>query len=224
MLEEDEPVLRQFVIDRLERVHIAVEGGIEIGLAGEIRSIGDPYGERARAELAADLDTFEIVLDRLGAGARIGMGEGTEFVGAYLVFRILEGVGIHRIEGEIMGRRLLAQRAIVRDLVPGDMRRDRGGRSGELVDDAAILDLVEDVPGLARPRKARETGAASAHPPGRHRDGIIHRPLCHRFDIDPASCELAAKRRMVLSQMRFLFAVLLGDEISGDGKRHIPDT
>src|SRR5690606_11773969 len=118
----------------------------------------------------ADLDAFEVVLDRLPAGGGIGMAERAELVGMRLAGCVGERVGVHGVEAESEARGRLLQPVRIR-LVPGDVQRHGGRGAGQLVDDAAVLNLVEDVARLARAGEAGEAGAAGPYAPGRDGDG-----------------------------------------------------
>ena len=150
---------------------IALEGAREMALAGEIRAVADPDGQRLRADLAAEMDAFEIVLDGLQADGLIRMAERPELVGKLLAGRILEGVGVHRVEAKAQRFRLLLQLGGVGDPVPGDMQGDARRSAGQAVDDGAVVQLVEDVARLALAREAGEARAAGADAPGGDGDG-----------------------------------------------------
>ena len=81
---------------------------------------------RARAEDGADLEAFEVVLDRLPPHCRIRVAEAAEFIGQRLRRLILKGVGIHRIEEQPARLGGRAQIDEVGGLVPGDVQRDAG--------------------------------------------------------------------------------------------------
>ena len=80
-----------------------------MALAGEVRAVADPDRQRLGAERLADLDAFEIVLDRLPARRGVGVRERAELVGERLARLVLEGVGVHRVEAEAERRRLVLQ-------------------------------------------------------------------------------------------------------------------
>ena len=113
VLDEHLPVGGQRGVDFAHRVDIAVERLGEVRLAGEIRAVGDPHRQRLRAEPLADLDTFEIVVDRGAAHRRVGVAQRAELVRKRLAGLVLEGVGIDRVEGEAARFRRLAQRGEV---------------------------------------------------------------------------------------------------------------
>src|SRR5215472_12927150 len=167
VLEEYPPVSRERRDDLAHRVNIAVERLGQIRLAGKVRAVGDPDGQRFRTELAADLDAFDVVRDRLSAHTRISMRQRAELVRKLLPRLILERVGIDRVEDKAVHRSLFAQGGIVVDLVPRNVRRDRRCRPRQSLDHGTIVDLLEDVARLARPRKAGEPRATRADAPGR---------------------------------------------------------
>ena len=49
-------------------------------LAGEVRAIADPHRQRGAAELTADLDHFDVVLDRLRAHRGVAVRQAAELV------------------------------------------------------------------------------------------------------------------------------------------------
>ena len=110
----------------MQAVEVAIERAAEVQLAREIAAVADPYRMRARAEGGADIEAFEVVLDRLPPHRRIRVAEAAEFIRQRLRRLILKGVGIHRIEvqpARLGGR---AQLDEVGGLVPGDVQRDAG--------------------------------------------------------------------------------------------------
>ena len=121
------------------------------------------------------------------------MGERAKLVGQALVALVLKGVGIHRIEAQLVACRLLAERIVVSHLVPWKMRRDVGRNARQLVDDATILKLVMNVAWFTGARKARKARATRAHAPGRHGNGEAHGTLGHRLDRDATPRELPAE-------------------------------
>ncbi len=69
---------------------------------------------------------------------------------------------IIRVEGEAKTVRLLPQAAHILHLVPRNVERDGRRQARQLVDDGAVVQLVEDVARLAaagKPGKARAAGA-----------------------------------------------------------------
>ena len=92
-------------------------------------------------------------------------------------------------------RRLLQPLRI--GLVPRNMQRDGGRGARQLLDDGAILDLVEDVARLAAAGKAREARAAGADAPGGDGDAERRDLVADRVDVDAAPVELLAERVVV---------------------------
>src|SRR5262249_11403324 len=88
--------------------------------------------------------------------------------------------------------------------------RRRGAR--ELLDHAAIVELVEDVARLAGAGEARESRAAGAHAPGRNRDAELADARGDALDVDIAPPQLAAERLVVLLERRQGGLVLGVDE------------
>ena len=192
VLQQHPPVVGQGVIDLGGRLQIAVEAAGEVLLAGEVGPVADPDGEVPGAELPTDLDAFDVVLDRLGAGRRHGRGERAGGVGLGLAGLVLEGVGVHRVEAEAERGGLLAQGGVVAHLVPGKVRRDARGDAAQLLDDGAVLQLLVDVGRLAGDRELGEARAAAPRAPGRHGDREAGHPVLDRIDGDALALELAA--------------------------------
>ncbi len=104
------------------------------------------------------------MLDRLAAGAGIGVGERAVFVAQGLAGGVREGVGVDGIEAEAQGIGLGFEVFGV-GLVPGDMEGNGGRGAGQLVDDGAVFELVENVAGFATSGETGKAGAAGAHAP-----------------------------------------------------------
>ena len=134
------------------------------------------------AELLADLDTLQIVFDGLLPCCLVGVGERAELVGERLALLVLKGVGVHGIEAQLVLRGFLAKGVVVGHDVPRNVRAHGAGRTRQLVDDAAIFQLVVNVARLAGAGKTRKARAAGADAPGRHGHGIVHGAFGHRFD------------------------------------------
>jgi hypothetical protein len=165
VLGEDAPIIRKRRVNCLHRVEIAFEGPGEIALAGEVGAVADPDRQCLGTERLADLDAFEIMLDRLAPGRGIGVGEGAELVGMRLTGRVRKGVRVHRVEAQAERRALLLQGPKIGDLVPGDMERHGRRRPRQLLDDGAVFKLVEYVARLAGAGETGEARAASADAP-----------------------------------------------------------
>ena len=89
VLGEQAPVLRQRRVDRLHRIEIALEAPREMRLAGKVRPVADPDGQRLGADRLADLDAFDVVLDRLArATPGIRVAQRAELVGLRLPGRV----------------------------------------------------------------------------------------------------------------------------------------
>ncbi|MET4688785.1 hypothetical protein ABIA13_003230 [Sinorhizobium fredii] len=94
-------------------------------------------------------------------------------------------------------------------LVPGDVQRDGRRRPRQLLDDAAIFELVEDVARLAQAGKAGKARAAGADSPGGNGDAIGGDLLLDGVDVDAAAREPLAEAFVVAPQ-RFLPPGILG--------------
>ena len=157
-----------------------------------------------RAEGLADLDAFEIVLDGLPARAGVGVRERAELVASWPApcasEKVLEFIASK--PSPKRARRLLQPVRV--GLVPRDMQRHGRRRARQLVDDRAVVELVEDVARLAGAGEAREARAAGADAPGRH--GHVERRdlVADRVDRDAAPRELLAEVRVVGCRARAL--------------------
>ncbi len=167
VFEQHAPVVRQGRVDLVCAVEVAVERGPEVLLAGEISAVADPDGQGGRPELAADLDAFDVVGDRLVAHRLVGRGQAAVLVGMDLAGLVLKGVGIDRIEAQVQAFGLFAQGPVVADLVPGEMRRNPGRDPAKLLDHPAVLKLFVDIGGLTGDRELGEARPAAPRAPGR---------------------------------------------------------
>ena len=119
-----------------------------------------------------------------------------------------------------MGCRLLAQCVVITHLVPGKMWRDIWRGACQLVDDAAILQLVVDVAWLTRTGKAGKTRTACAHTPGRHGHGKVHGALGHLLDRDAAPCQLPSQCGKVFRQLIIGLGIPTADKVGRNREAH----
>src|SRR5690606_20448224 len=145
-------------------IQITPEGTGKIHLAREVRAVPDPYRQRLRAQFLPDLDAFDVVSYGLTAHGRVRMRKRAELVRVRLTLRIGKSVGVLRIDRQAEAGSCLPQTLRIR-LVPRDMQRNGGCRARQLMNDGAILDLVEYVARLARAWKTCKARTASAHAP-----------------------------------------------------------
>jgi len=75
VLQQHPPIRRQRCVDARRRLEVPVEGARQILLTGEIAAVADPDGDRFGAELLADADAFEVVLDGLLSRGGGGAGQ-----------------------------------------------------------------------------------------------------------------------------------------------------
>ena len=141
------------------------------------------------------------------------MRERSKLVRLGLSSLILKRVGIHTIKTQLVRRRLLAQCAVVRNLVPRDMWRNSWRGARKLVDHTAILQLFMNAARLAGTGKASKPCAPCAHTPGGNGHRISHGANGHCFDINAASLQLAGQCRVIFVMRGHRFCVLSGDEI-----------
>ena len=142
-------------------------------MAGEVGTVANPHRQRLAADLFADLDALDVVRHGLGAHAGIGMGQAAELVRQRLVLLVGKGVGVDRVKPQAEGLGVLAQFFVVVDLVPRKVRRHGGRAAHQLVDHAAVLQLVEHIARLALAGEAGEARAAGAHAPAGHGHGEL---------------------------------------------------
>ena len=115
---------------------------------------------------------LEVVLHRLGADLRVGVGQAAE-----LVVVVLEGVGVDRAEPhpQVLGVR--RELAVVVDLVPRDVQRHARRQPGELVHLRGVGDLLLDAARCAGGAEHLEAGAGVAVGPGRDLDRELGEPV-----------------------------------------------
>ena len=186
------------LVDLAQALEVARQGVPHVHLPGEVASVSHPHGVGAGPQLRAERDAVAVVLHRLIADGGVGVAEAPELVREELARLVLERVGVHRVDEQParLCERLELRRAV--RLVPGDVQRDAGGRSHELQDDLAVLELLEDVARLAGRGEAREPRAARPHAPGRHGHAEAHRAAGERLDVEAAAGELAPEVLVVL--------------------------
>ena len=138
--------------------------------------------------------------------------EAAELVGERLAGRILKGVGVHRVEAEAAPFGVVDQFGRIVVAIPGDVQRDARRRAGQLMDDGAIVELVEDVARLADAGEAREARAAGADAPGRHGDRERGGLRLHLVDVDVAAAEHVAERLVFALQRLERGLVLVADQ------------
>src|SRR5450756_312397 len=97
-------------------------------LAGEVRAVAYPDGQRPGAERLANPQAFEVVVDCLVADPRVGVGQAAELVRVRLPRLVFEGVRVDRCQRQATaGRQRLERGRVVRAVpgyVPGDLRCD----------------------------------------------------------------------------------------------------
>ena len=126
MFEQHPPIIGQRHIDLRCRVEIAVERAAQILLPRKISAVADPDRQRGRPQLPPDLDTLDVVLDRLLACRLQRRSERAGIVAIGLPRLVLKRVAVNRIEPEAKARSFFAQRGIIADLVHGKWGETRG--------------------------------------------------------------------------------------------------
>src|SRR5262249_16036279 len=165
------------------------EGLACVELAREVPPVADPDGVGPGPELLPELEAVEVVVHGLPADRVVGVAEAPELVRVPLALLVLERVRVHGVEEEAAGLGEGAQLARIVRLVPGNVEGDSGGGPRELEDDRAVLDLLEDVAGLARAGEPREPRAPRAHSPRRHRHAEGRGFRDERLDVEAAPGE-----------------------------------
>ena len=132
-----------------------------------------------------------------------------------LIRLILKGVGVHRVErqSDFLG---LAVQIGRRLRVPWDMQRNRGRGSGQAMDDAAVVQLVEHIARLARAGETGEAGAAGSHTPTGHGDAIGGDLVLDGRDVDAASVQIFAQSVIIRPERRGGLVVGLLDDVRFD--------
>ncbi|KAE8236212.1 hypothetical protein A4X03_0g9517 [Tilletia caries] len=82
------------------------------------------------------------------------------------------------------------------------MQRNRRRRPRQLLNDAAIVELVEDVARLSLPRKAGKAGTTGPDAPGRDGDGEFGNLGDDLANVDAIASELLAEGRIIGSEGR----------------------
>jgi hypothetical protein len=100
VLDEQPEVVGQRRVDRAQALEIALERAPEVDLAREVAAVADPDRVRARAELHAELEAVEVVLDGLASHGRVRVRQASELVRQLLSELVLEGVRVHRVDEE----------------------------------------------------------------------------------------------------------------------------
>ena len=160
------------------------------------------------------------MLHRLLPRGLAGVRERAKFIGVPLALLVLKGVGIDGVEPKFKLRRFLPQRVVVIHDVPWKMRRDHAGAARQLVNDAAIFQLVMDVARFARARKAGKARAACANAPGWHSHGIGHCPSHEVFDFDTTPVQLPGQMGKVFPVGGKVLVIVGCNKTGCDGERH----
>ena len=144
------------------------------------------------------------------------MGERAVFVGQWLVDLILKGVGVHRVEPKVVLRRFLPQGVVIAYFIPWDVGRDGAGASRQLLDDAAIFQLVMDAARLPKAGEAGEPCAAGADAPGRDGDGPGNGTGGQRLNIKASAGQLAAQSAEIILVRGVGIGIQRADQVGGD--------
>ncbi len=189
-------------------------------LPGEVGAVADPHGVGTGAELRADLEALEIVLDGLVADRLVGVTQAAELVGVLLSRLILEGIGVGGVDEQAPGRRKRLQLRRALGAIPRNVQGHAGRDPHETKDRLAVLELLEDRLWFAGRRKPSEARTAGGQRPGRYGDAKRHREIGDHLDRDAAPRELLAEMRVVIIQGRAAALVVLGDAFVGQWEAH----
>src|SRR5688572_29858595 len=171
-------------------------------LSGEIAAVANPDGMRAGSQRGADLETFEIVLDRLTPHRGIAMTETAELVRQRLSGAILKRIRVDRVDGEPACLRVRPQLAGIPGCVPWDMKGYARSGAREPEHHLAIVELLEHIPRLAGNRKAREPRAARSQAPRWHGHVERHEARDERLGIHTPASELPGEVFVILLERR----------------------
>ena len=141
------------------------------------------------------------------------MCQAAELVREALVGLVLERIGVHGVEVQPTRTRVLVQHLKVVGAVPRDVEGHRRRRPHEAEDRRAVVELVEDVAGLARAWKSREPRAAGSDAPRRHGDAKRCRTRRQRLDVEAAPPQHLPEVLVVLGQRGLVPAVVSRDQV-----------
>ncbi len=113
-------------------------------------------------------------------------------------------------------------------LVPRDMQRNGRRRSGQLMNDGAVVQLVEDAARLAGAGKAGEARATRADAPGGNSHEELLRPLSSSASIStPRASKICAERVVIGLESRRPLGIFLGNQMLRNlkiGHQILPET
>ena len=105
--------------------------------------------------------------------------------------------------------------------VPRNVQRDAGRHARRPEDDLTVLELLEDVPGLAFHGKAGEARAAGSDAPRRNGDAKGHRALDEALDVDATTSQLLRQMIVVFGKCVGAAGVVLLDVKVGESEAHV---
>lgn len=147
-------VVAELVVDARQALGQPVLTSPDVALPRVVGAVSQPDLEVARPRLRHHLDAVEVVLDRLVADLRVGVGEAAE-----LVVVVLEGVAVDRAQRHALLLGVRPERTEVVDEVPGDVQGHRRREPGEAVHRGRVGDLLVDGPRSAGAAEHLEPGA-----------------------------------------------------------------
>ena len=171
VLDEQPQALGQGVVDLSQALQVALEGLARVHLPREVAAVPDPDRVRAGSQLHAQLEAFEVVLDRLAPDRGVGVAQAAELVGPRLV---RPGPGrcwssSSRCRARAPARRTAARPALS-GLSQGMCSEMPGVERMSLRTTSQSSIFSKTLRGSPAPGEAREPSAPGADAPGRHRD------------------------------------------------------
>ena len=170
-----------------------------MALPRKVRPVPHPDGQRLGSDLPPQLYTCEVVFHRLCPRRRVGVGERAKLVAVRLIALVLKGVRIQSIKAQD-NCFALAQQIRQSGAVPGNVQRYRWRCCSQLMDQAALVELVKDPARFARAGKTRKAGAPRTHAPGRDSVSIGRHLILDSGDVDAAPVQMRAQSVIICAQ------------------------
>jgi len=187
----------------------------EVRLAGMVRAVGKPHGQRRRPEGDAEIDDVAVVVDRRAADRGVGVTETAELVRHLAVARrrrvVLEGVGVHGVEADAALERVRTQPTRVGGIIPGYVQADRARGARQGVERGDVVDLLLRRARLTAEGEARESRPADSQRPRRSGNGKARDLGDDGVSIDAVAGDDVAGVRQIGFIPRSSRFVFLGD-------------
>ena len=170
---EDEPLLgAEALVGESERLGKTLLPPTDVVLAGVVGAVGEPQLEVLRPSGVHDVDALEQVVDRLLAHAAIRVADASQHVVV-----VLERVRVDRAEANATLRGVARQGAVIVDLVPWDVERDRRRDAGVPMDLGRVGHLLVGIARHALLREHLEPRPRVAERPGGQLDPVRGQPI-----------------------------------------------